>query len=514
MKDYSFGNHICALRVRAGLSQFQLGNLVGVSDKAVSKWENSDAKPRIGTCYRLAEVLGVSINELLSCNTTLPARKELNTMKTELWNEVHRRLSIYGETPPILCWSRLAEEKAALEESDAIMSLAVLEKIATAAEKNNTLIAEAGQISSSFAAWLMGATKINPLPPHYRCPQCGKTEFVSDVKDGFDLPPKNCTCGMEMVRDGHDLPYDGYAKAVHGKIGVEIRVSSTFIPVAADIIKTFYKGKATIIPVRFRDTENDRAAYSEKYVVISDREDIPPISKDGFWYADSAEFWYWWKDEVVYTLISSKQIELIEKLCEKTGAELPALLENVTPEMSESLYQKRCCDSAHIASSTKPLCENLAHSFELILKLDGFTRGTGVWCDRWMHNGIEMCCSNGERLVKEARANLLQIPAFREDVWNDVSAALSNCGIRYNGLATEVMEATRKGQYQRRGMSERLEDMLLTIKLPEWYTEYLKNVMYLFPKGHCLAMLLIDIVLEWYRNNYPEVYQQVIAETI
>ena len=81
MKDYSFGNHICALRMRAGLSQFQLGNLVGVSDKAVSKWENGDAKPRIATCYRLAEVLGVNINELLSCNTIMPARKELNIMK-------------------------------------------------------------------------------------------------------------------------------------------------------------------------------------------------------------------------------------------------------------------------------------------------------------------------------------------------------------------------------------------------------------------------------------------------
>ena len=74
MKDYSFGNYICALRMGLGLSQFQLGNLVGVSDKAVSKWENGDARPRLATCYRLAEVLGVNINELLSCNTAMTAR--------------------------------------------------------------------------------------------------------------------------------------------------------------------------------------------------------------------------------------------------------------------------------------------------------------------------------------------------------------------------------------------------------------------------------------------------------
>lgn len=76
MKDYGFGNYICALRTGLGLSQFQLGTLVGVTDKAVSKWENGDAKPRVSTCYRLAEVLGVSISELLSCKQiTVPVPK-------------------------------------------------------------------------------------------------------------------------------------------------------------------------------------------------------------------------------------------------------------------------------------------------------------------------------------------------------------------------------------------------------------------------------------------------------
>ena len=40
MRDYSFGNFISTLRERGGMSQYQLGTLVGVSDKAVSKWEN------------------------------------------------------------------------------------------------------------------------------------------------------------------------------------------------------------------------------------------------------------------------------------------------------------------------------------------------------------------------------------------------------------------------------------------------------------------------------------------
>ncbi len=54
MRDYSFGNFISALREQRGLSQYQLGALVGVSDKAVSKWENGVSKPRMNVIRKLA----------------------------------------------------------------------------------------------------------------------------------------------------------------------------------------------------------------------------------------------------------------------------------------------------------------------------------------------------------------------------------------------------------------------------------------------------------------------------
>ena len=39
MNDYGFGNFIRDMRTKRGLSQFQLGRLIGVSDKGVSKWD-------------------------------------------------------------------------------------------------------------------------------------------------------------------------------------------------------------------------------------------------------------------------------------------------------------------------------------------------------------------------------------------------------------------------------------------------------------------------------------------
>ncbi len=65
MNDYSFGNYIFELRKRAGLSQSQLAEAVGVSNKAVSKWEVGKAKPATDIIRKLAALFQVSVDELL-----------------------------------------------------------------------------------------------------------------------------------------------------------------------------------------------------------------------------------------------------------------------------------------------------------------------------------------------------------------------------------------------------------------------------------------------------------------
>lgn len=65
MNDYKFGNFIFELRTEKGLSQSELGKILGVSNKAVSKWETGEAKPRSGKLALLAETLGVTVEELL-----------------------------------------------------------------------------------------------------------------------------------------------------------------------------------------------------------------------------------------------------------------------------------------------------------------------------------------------------------------------------------------------------------------------------------------------------------------
>ena len=65
MQDFDFGNRLYQLRKKAGLSQKQLGDKVGLSNKTVSKWENGLAKPSLDVVHMLADVLSVSVDDLV-----------------------------------------------------------------------------------------------------------------------------------------------------------------------------------------------------------------------------------------------------------------------------------------------------------------------------------------------------------------------------------------------------------------------------------------------------------------
>ena len=67
MNDYAFGNFLYTLRSEKNLSQAELGAMLGVTNKAVSKWENGSAKPSTILLPRIAEIFDVSVEELFAC---------------------------------------------------------------------------------------------------------------------------------------------------------------------------------------------------------------------------------------------------------------------------------------------------------------------------------------------------------------------------------------------------------------------------------------------------------------
>ncbi len=66
MEKNTFGSMVAELRKEKGMTQADLAEKMGITDKAVSKWERDLSYPDIASIPRLAEILGVSVDELLS----------------------------------------------------------------------------------------------------------------------------------------------------------------------------------------------------------------------------------------------------------------------------------------------------------------------------------------------------------------------------------------------------------------------------------------------------------------
>lgn len=83
MTKQTFGATISALRKERGMTQLELARQMGVTDKAVSKWERNLSFPDVASLPKLAEVLGTSVDELLEVKTATqeePAGRRVPTL--------------------------------------------------------------------------------------------------------------------------------------------------------------------------------------------------------------------------------------------------------------------------------------------------------------------------------------------------------------------------------------------------------------------------------------------------
>ncbi len=85
MDNYITGATIKRLREAKGITQTQLAEQIGVSDKAVSKWETAKGLPDITLIEPLAKVLGVSVMELMSGDTVINKNISSNILRSKFY---------------------------------------------------------------------------------------------------------------------------------------------------------------------------------------------------------------------------------------------------------------------------------------------------------------------------------------------------------------------------------------------------------------------------------------------
>ena len=85
MNTYITGAIIRKLREEKGMTQLQLAEATGVSDKAVSKWETAKGLPDITLIEPLAKALGVSVMELMSGDTVTNKNTSANMLRSKFY---------------------------------------------------------------------------------------------------------------------------------------------------------------------------------------------------------------------------------------------------------------------------------------------------------------------------------------------------------------------------------------------------------------------------------------------
>ena len=85
METYITGPAIKRLREERGMTQSELGERIGVGDKAVSKWETGRGLPDISLIQPLAETLGVSVIELMNGDRIRNQNVSANMLRTKLY---------------------------------------------------------------------------------------------------------------------------------------------------------------------------------------------------------------------------------------------------------------------------------------------------------------------------------------------------------------------------------------------------------------------------------------------
>lgn len=92
----TFASNLIRLRLNAGLTQAELGEKLNYSDKAVSKWERGDAVPDVFVIKHIADLYGVTVDDLLRSHTEKHPRYHADREPTAYSTSVITGISILG----------------------------------------------------------------------------------------------------------------------------------------------------------------------------------------------------------------------------------------------------------------------------------------------------------------------------------------------------------------------------------------------------------------------------------
>lgn len=460
-----------------------------------------------------------------------------------------RAESIYGNPLPEPVADRLKIElDSIINNGYAVMYMAA-QMLVHKSMSDGYLVGSRGSVGSSFVATMAGITEVNPLAPHYICPECKHFEFSDEPEKydvGFDMPDKACpVCGAGMNKDGLNIPFATFLGFKGDKEpDIDLNFAGEYQSSAHRYVSEIFGEHNTIFKAGTVSKIENRTAYghvlhfinetgyqANKFdidylaagcsgvkrttgqhpggmIIVPEGHDIydfcpvqRPANKQNIDVITTHFEYHSIEHNLLKLDILGHTVpQMIRHLQVMTGVEPMTI--PLDDKETISIFTK--LDALKITNpnyrfkhgtygipefgtvATRLMLDDIMPTtMSMLIKISGFAHGTNVWAN------------NVQTLLRDGVATMDEVISSRDDIMN----YLISKGVE-NSMSFKIMENVRKN----RPLTEEQLTTMAEHGVPDWYVWSCNTLTYLFPRAHASAYVIMAFRMAWFKVNYPAAF--------